>query len=274
MAAEELQDRSRRETRLLVLVVVVSLAVLLLLARFRFPSASITTAVAPTPGPLAGLAARAAFEDMAATTGTLLTRVSPSLLVVQCDAAPAGDAPPAHAPARPRPGRGTTTDSTPPLPPQFAVALRVRTDLALVHVPAGYVPTAFAGVATPITVVASDPVREIALVRTTPGSEFLDGWPVATFPGFGYVGAVDAMPGGPTIQPVFVGRADLAPDDHWPAPVLTLGDQPALRAGTWLFSMDGRFVGLVARHGDTIAVVPREALVAVVGELVRGVATQ
>jgi hypothetical protein len=203
-----------------------------------------------------------------------LTRVSPSLLVVQCEAATAADKS-AHAPARPRQGRGAgAAEATPPLPPQFAVALRVRTDLALVHVPAGYVPTAFAGVATPITVVASDPVREIALVRTTPGGEFLDGWPVATFPGFGYVGAVDAMPGGPTIQPVFVGRADLAPDDHWPAPVLTLGGQPALGAGTWLFSMDGRFVGLVTRHGDTVAVVPREALVAVVAELVRGVATQ
>jgi hypothetical protein len=38
--------------------------------------------------------------------------------------------------------------------------------------------------------------------------------------------------------------------------------------------MDGRFVGLVMRHGDTVAVVPREALVAVVGELVPGDATQ
>jgi hypothetical protein len=160
------------------------------------------------------------------------------------------------------------------VPPRFAVALRVRADLALVHVPAGYAPTAFAGDAAPIAVVASDPVREIALVRTTPGREFLDGWPVAAFPGFGFVGAVDAMPGGPTIQPVFVGRADLAPDDHWPAPVLTLGGPPALHVGAWLFSMDGRFVGLVTRHGDTVAVVPREALVAVVGELVPGDATQ
>jgi hypothetical protein len=125
-----------------------------------------------------------------------------------------------------------------------------------------------------MTVVASDPVREIALLRTAPGREFLDGWPVAAFPGFGFVGAVDAMPGGPTIQPVFVGRADLAPDDHWPAPVLTLGGPPALRVGAWLFSMDGRFVGLVTRHGDTVAVVPREALVAVVGQLVRGDASQ
>jgi hypothetical protein len=271
MAAEELQDRSRRETRLLVLVVVVSLAVLLLLARFRFPSASITTAVAPTPGPLAGLAARAAFDDMAATIGTLLTRVAPSLLVVQCEAGPAGAA--TEAPTRSRQGRAAKA-AEPPLPPQFAIALRVRADLALVHVPAGYTPTAFAGIAEPITVVASDPVREIALVRTAPGREFLDSWPVAAFPGFGFVGAVDAMPGGPTIQPVFVGRADLAPDDHWPAPVLTLGSQPALRVGTWLFSMDGRFVGLVTRHGDTAAVVPREALVAVVGQLVNGGATQ
>jgi hypothetical protein len=38
-------------------------AVLVLLARFRFPASELT-AMAPAPGPLAGLAARATFDEM------------------------------------------------------------------------------------------------------------------------------------------------------------------------------------------------------------------
>src|SRR5262245_46476778 len=74
-------ETARRETRMLALVVLVSIGLLIVLSRFQFPAATLTVP-APAPSPLAGLAARAAFDDMAATSRALLANVSDALVPV------------------------------------------------------------------------------------------------------------------------------------------------------------------------------------------------
>jgi hypothetical protein len=258
MTTNELPERSGRETRLLVLIVVVSLAVLMLLARFRFPAATLTVAP-PAPSPLANLAGRAAFEDLAESMSTLFGRVSSRLTVVRLDEpAEAGS-------ARGRGGRGETPAAT-PVPPRLMPALRVRQDMALVHVPEGLEPASFLGRVEPIDVVAADPRRAVALVRTPMPAgvrtdAFSDG-----FAGFNFLGVVGATPNGPTVRPVFVGRVGLLEDDRWPAGLISTGDA-AITAGSFLFSVEGRLVGLVVDAAWGTAIVPPSVIEAVVVEL-------
>src|SRR5688500_14707257 len=127
------QERQGRETRLLLLVVVVSVAVLLLLARLRFPAAELV-ATAPPPGPLAGLAKQAAFDDLAQTMSALLGRVSQRVAIIEL-----ADS---RSPARGQPNKTTTV----------AAALLVRPDIALAHVPAGSRPTAVAATGLPLEI--------------------------------------------------------------------------------------------------------------------------
>jgi hypothetical protein len=122
-----IDERTGRETRLLVLVVIIALGVLVVLARFRFPGSDIGS-MSPSPGPLAGLAARATFDDMAETIAGLLKRVSPSIVIVRLE--------PIEVPAPPARGSAAAPRQAPPpapLPePRLQPALRVRSDLALV----------------------------------------------------------------------------------------------------------------------------------------------
>src|SRR6185503_13668043 len=115
MASNGTQERQGRETRLLVLVVVVSIAVLLLLARLRFPAAELV-ATAPPPGPLAGLAKQAAFDDLAQTMSALVGRVSQRVLIVELEDVRKPDA---------RPARSAPSEKAAPL----STALLVRADI-------------------------------------------------------------------------------------------------------------------------------------------------
>ena len=88
------------------------------------------------------------------------------------------------------------------------------------------------------------------------------------FPGLSYAGLVEATMGGPTMRPVFVGRVDPSPDSRWPPrPLSSIGRGPDFGDGTFLFAIDGRLIGMVVRHGDGVAIVPRAAIEAVVVEL-------
>jgi hypothetical protein len=243
MPRETVEYGKRRETRLLVLVVVVSLAVLLLLARFRFPASDIAV-VAPTPGPLAGLAARAAFDDMSGTVRNLLGQISPFLMSIVLEANPTSD----RARGRNAAGQGAAPER------QLVAALLVRRDIALVPVPAGFRPVAGPGVAEAVVVAALDPTREIALLEV----DAAPGWSelrVAGADGLQYVGAFSATPGGISVQPLFLGRVDLQPDERWHAPVLLLGSVVPPPPGLFLFSIDGRWLGLTARHVSGTALI-------------------
>jgi hypothetical protein len=271
MAVNGFRERWGRETRLLVLVVVVSLAVLLLLARFRFPASTLNVS-APTPSPLAGLAGRADFEDLAGTVKALRARLASKLVVVQYDAVrePAGRGPTRGAGSR---SGAAAVLQEPAVPPSLLVGLRVRADLALVHVPAGLYPASVLGSSGPAEVAAANTRRAIALVRIPSVSDFRPDPSLDPFEGFDYVGQVEGTAYGPTLQPVFVGRVDPVVDAEWPSALLAVGQAPHLSNGAFVFSMAGRFIGMIVRDTSGAMLVPASVLETAVNELAPGGAT-
>ncbi|MGE5835581.1 MAG: hypothetical protein ACM4AI_13945 [Acidobacteriota bacterium] len=260
-------ERSGRETRLLVLVIVVSLAVLLLLAQFRFPPVGLT-AGPPTPGPLDKLAARATYDDLAAAIAAVVQRVESSIVIVQVDSPPPEEKEKERGKER---GREKTSPapSAPALSPRLLPAIRLRPDIALVHVPAGMRVSPAQGFSGPTAVFATDPKREIALVRVAPLPESATGLPSAfeRFPGFSYVAVIEAAMGGPSARPAFIGRLDTSVDDRWQPSPLLIGGASEASAGSLLFAVDGRLIGMVLPQFGTLAVVSPAALNAVVTEL-------
>jgi hypothetical protein len=267
------EERPGRETRLLVLVIVVSLAVLLLLARFRFPPVGLT-AGPPTPGPLDKLAARATYDDLAAAIATVVQRVESSIVIVQVDSPPPDEKEKERGRERGKEKISPPPAWPPPAPPRLLPAIRLRPDIALVHVPAGMRVSPAQGFSGPTAVFATDPKREIALVRVTPLPESTSSVPSAfeRFPGFSYVAVIEAAMGGPSARPAFIGRLDTSVDDRWqPSPSL-IGGASQATAGSLLFAVDGRLIGMVLPQFGTLAVVSPAALNAVVTELGGGAA--
>jgi hypothetical protein len=260
------EPQTGRETRLLLLVVGVAVMVLLVLAQWRFPGSDLSV-VSPNAAPLAGLAARVTFDEMASTMTDVINRVSPLTVVVPLE-------PDVPVPATPSAGRGA------PAPTQVApvserratlmLALRVQRDVALLHVPAGMTPQRLGDAA--VEIVAHDPEREMMLIRVSPSGSEPDtlSASVRTFPRFAYVAALDATPAGPTVQPVFVGRADTVADGRWSHALVPAAVAPGLMAGTLLFSLNGRFVGMVVHAPDGLMVVPAPALETFVQALAAG----
>jgi hypothetical protein len=258
MAPDGTEPQTGRETRLLVLVVGVSIVVLLLLAQWQFPGASLSV-VSPNTAPLAGLAARATFDEMSSSMADVIGRVSPLTIVVPLErdvvTAPVATA------GRGAPPRAEATKVTEPeRPVRWALAVRVRRDLALVHVPTGLRPQHRPE--APIEVAAHDATREMMLIRIAPSTAAPDtlSASVRTFPSLVYVAAVDATPVGPTVQPVFVGRADTVADPSWSHALVPATVAPGLSAGSFVFSLDSRLIGIVVQRADGPMVVPAPAL--------------
>jgi hypothetical protein len=241
-------ERTGRETRLLLLVVVVAITVLLVLARFRFPEADLT-AVAPTPGPLERLAVRSNYDDLGRSIALIVDRLGSAVVVLRLEAA----TPAAPAPASPAAGQE---------PVHLTAGVRVRPDVVFAHVPDGMRVT---GATPPI---AADPKRGFVLMRIAPDEpggrvpEPFDG-----FAGFRYVAVVEPALGGPTARPMFVGRLDAVTDPAWPASPFVLGGPPDIPTGALLFGLDGRFIGWVARTPAGPAVIPPATLDLVVRDL-------
>ena len=258
-------ERSGRETRLLALVIVVALAALLILARFRFPAAEIS-AVRPQQGPLERLVARSTYEDLASSVANLVQRVTSSVVVLQLQtipSEPAADAPRGREPAAP---------PAPPPVTRLVAGARVDRDLALVHVPPGFYVSAGQGLASPVEVLRVDEARELALVRAPSILEITSALatPFDSFPGFSYIGVVEAAIGGITAKPVFVGRADVSSDPRWPAPIVVVGGSADVPIGALVYALDGRFIGMALSFDATSrALIPPAALAAVAAELER-----
>lgn len=256
------EPRSGRETRLLVLVVVVAVAVLLMLARWRFPASDLSV-VTPSAAPLAGLAARATFDEMANTMNDVLGRVSPLTVVLALEPEQAGDG---ERVGRPDDAR-TTGES---VRPAVALAVRVRRDLAVVHVPKGFVPRSPSEI--PVEIAAHDVSREIMLLRvpTTVVAPDTLSASVRTFPAVTYVAAIEATTVGPTIQPVFIGRADTVVDPRWSHPLIPASIAPGLTPGMLLFALNSRFAGMVVPAETGTMIVPAPAIETLVQALETG----
>ena len=232
-------DRFGRDSRLLALVILIALAVLVVLARFRFPPSDSRPA-AVAPGPLERLAARATYDDLAAAVHSVLQRVEPALLTVIVEADGAAGKPgfggeiiPGSSPERRR-----------------LVAVRLRRDTAILFAPKGF-RIASGELDEPLTVRGIDLAKEVTVV--TPSLQTENDQQASSaddFSGFAYVCVIEPTPAGPTATPVFLGRVRVEPDERWAGEVLLLGGTPALPAGSLLFQLDGRFLGMVTGRPD------------------------
>jgi hypothetical protein len=242
-----------RETRLLLLVIVVAVAVLLVLAQFQYPAPDRIVA-SPMAGPIERLAARATFEELALIMGDLSTRVQPAMTVVTVERIP----PPA-APAR----RGAK-----PVPPQpterrIVAALRIDTNLAVAHLPEDFRVVPGPG----IEVATEDPARRLVLVRV-PDAPFTGLGPIAQgIGGPGYVAVFEGARGGPAVRPLFIGRVDSFDDANWTQPLLSVGGDPQLNAGAFIYTLDGRLVGMTMPDDPGVAITRVPALLAAVEAL-------
>jgi hypothetical protein len=257
------EERSGREVRLLVLVIVVAVAGLIVLARFRFPAADIVT-VSPPP-PLERLAVRQPFEELSNAVATATGRVTPVFAMVTLEGPP----PPSVR------GRKSTTPARGP--ERLMAALRVRADRLLAYVPAGFKPT-FVN-RQPAEVVAENASRGLVVLndvhrteaQDAGGAEVVDfGAAASGFAAPSYVLAVEAAPGGPSVRPAFIGRLDPITVAPWDSPVSQIGGTAPVGPGIFLFSLDGRLIGLTVPEGDGIAIVAAATLDRLVREIAGG----
>lgn len=261
MATNGTEDRSGREIRLLLLVIAVAVAGLLVLARFRFPEAEIVS-VTPTPNPLDRLAARAPFDDLAAAVSNGTAHVAPWLAVVDLERTPE------------KPAKKAAAPPAPVVPQQLLVlGLRVRPDLVVAYAPEGWTATMVAG--TRAQAFAADPQRQIALFSTdrsgepgVPNADVADfASAVSAFAGSTYVLAAEPAARGAAVQPIFIPRVDALTVEHWAAPLLQIGGEPHVPAGAFLFTIDGRLIGLALPVAGGIGIVDAATLDRLVGEL-------
>ncbi|MFN8061484.1 MAG: PDZ domain-containing protein [Vicinamibacterales bacterium] len=245
-----------RETRLLVVTLVVSVVALLVLARFRFPQTS-TAGGSPAPQPLERLAARATYDELAAVVGRLEARLMPSLVSLRV-ASRGEDA-------------GLPGDR-----PAFVAALRVRDDVAVTALEGDALVQGVEGSADAIpVVVARDPSTGLALVRIAAGPRPLvqvwDGSrPSATAQ---YLAVAEGARGGVALKPVFVSRTDPVVDPRYESPLQMPAPDIAAAPGTFIFSLDGRLVGMTVRLDDSAALLATEALLATADRMLQAAPT-
>ena len=243
-----------REPRLLLVTIVVSVALLFLLARYRFPAQ--TRGAGVPVALLERLAARATYDELASIINGIepvITRAVVVMRVLGPDAGPATGAPDV---------------------PRFVPALRVRDDIAIAAIEGGARIVGLIGDASASpAIVGQDEVRGIIAVRvprqSAPTLSILSG--PAGGATMRYVAAVEGTTGGPTARPLFLGRTDPVTDPRWTASLLAMGGTPTAEPGSFVFSLEGRLVGLVVRGEGLPSLVPATALFEAAEPLVRGV---
>jgi hypothetical protein len=98
---------------------------------------------------------------------------------------------------------------------------------------------------------------------------------VGDFAGYAYVAVVELAKGGPTATPMFIGRVDAQSDERWPGDLLVPGGSVTLPVGSFVFQLDGRFVGLVVSvPNGPPAIAPAALLTAWLAELMGGSGTE
>lgn len=254
-------DRSGRETRLLLLVIAVAVAVLLVLARFRFPEAEIATA-APSPNPLDRIATRATFDELADAVADTATRLMPYITVLEFAAPP-------EASVRKPDRKSEKKAARPAEVSRYVPGLRVRPDLVIAHAPPGLAPVLVAGA----SLVALDHDRQIVVISAAPvsrGASVVDLSHSTGFAGSAYVLAIEAGAAGPAARPAFLSRTSPAQVAGWSSTVLRVPGEPQASAGAVLFAMDGRLIGLVLPQADGLAIADGPAIERAVTELASG----
>ena len=234
MSTPEVSPRGNRETRLLLVTIAISVGVLLLLARFRFPVNSDVASAEPAPAPLERLAARAAYDDLASVMADLERRVTPRVVVVRTQS---GD------------GRAA-----------LVIGPRMAADRAAAIIGPDHTVLS-SGNAEP-QLVDRDERSGVAVLQVPAledGAVQIRPLPLRTGPR--YVGVLEATAIGPALRPVYVGRVESVDDPRASTPLLAFaGLQREVPAGAAIFSLEGVLLGLVRESGDTLTLVPGEAL--------------
>ncbi|MCM2258015.1 MAG: PDZ domain-containing protein [Vicinamibacteria bacterium] len=218
-----------RELRLLLVTVGASLAVLVGLAQLRFPAPGAAPA-APQLLPLERLGPQAVYEDLVQAVARTEARVLPHIV--------------ARTREDGRPGLALRWNST------QAVAWTPRPERAL-----------------GVDVVAVERNRGLLLVRHARASSpaALPEWtPEAAGPL--YLAATEVGAAGPALRPVFVGRLKTVASSTWGS-LLSI-TAASLEPGTFLFTLDGRLVGLVVPDAGAAGVLAGAPLRASVDAIV------
>lgn len=241
----ESETHVSRDTRLLILVIAVAVIVLFVLAQFRFPKAEVRLSTV-TPAGLDRLAAQSNYDDLASAVQTTLQGVEPSLVVFDLEGVPDGSKQPEK---------------------RRAHAVRLRDGLAVGPAPAGFkITDGSGGVDVPL-IRMIEPVRGLFVAAlTTENAPARLAHAVGDFGGYAYVAVVEPAKGGPTATPMFIGRVDSQYDARWAGDLLVPGGSATLPVGSFVFLLDGRFVGLVVKGPDgPSAIAPADLLIAWLG---------
>ena len=142
-------------------------------------------------------------------------------------------------------------------------AWRIDVDLAVAYLPEGFVPVEGEGV----TSVAVDHARALALLRV-PAAPYVGPGPLTqSLGGPSYVAVFEGGRGGAAGRPLFVGRVDSFEDPEWPEPLLAVGGQPNLHPGAFVFTLDGRLLGMTLPDVAGVSIARASAIAAVVERL-------
>jgi len=204
---------------------VLAIAVLWLLARIRFPDRPATpNPIAPV---LTQLVRGPTFDALASELSRLQPRLASSLL---------------------------TSDVATPWP---RPALRIQEDVALTLVPAESESRADQGL------LARDPASGLALVRVPAAAVVrLMPWVPRHPQPPRFLIATDVLGPGVSLRPVFIGGLDPVESPTWSGTVWTVPVGADVLPGSFLFTNDAEFAGLVVQHLGGLAIVPSETLLA------------
>ena len=229
------RPRVSRETRLLLTAGVMAVAALWLLARIRFPERPVTPN--PVGSVLSQLASVPKYDDLAGEIAQLQARLQPSLLALDLPTAV-----------------GSLQTS------QRTAAIRLRDDLAVTWVPPGSGGARW----NEAPIVAHDAASGLAVVRVP--------MPASTSPPVPwtphqaqqprYFGASDVSPEGVSLRPAFVGSLDPVDSPLWSEPLWAVPAHTDLAAGSFLFTYDAAFAGLVITYRRGLAIVPGRTVLA------------
>jgi len=156
-----------------------------------------------------------------------------------------------------------------------ALAIRLRDGLAIGPLPANFKIADPSGSADGPQVKVIQPARGL-MIAALPA----DSAPARTasvvdnFIGYVYVAVVELAKGGPTATPMFIGRVDAQNDPRWGAELLVPGGSATLPVGSFVFLLDGRFVGLVVKMPEGPPAIAPAALVSASLDLMGGSGTE
>jgi hypothetical protein len=210
-----------RDTRLLLTIVVIAFATLWILARVRFPDrVTVPTAVSPV---LAQLSAPSAFDSIATAVDQLRPRIRPLVTVATLDRHP--------------------LDAPAELVSSPVSVLRLHDNLAVALLPpdADRENARFAGVDE----IGRDRASGLVLLRVEGAGIAPVSWEPRRPDLARFFIASDPVAGGTVLQPVFVGGLRETTSPVWQGPVWGLPATASVPAGSFLFTLDGQFAGVI-----------------------------